>query len=531
MRPFLQTLIFSLAGLGLTACALNQTSSPAITQSDPSDAPYVASELSLIQHQAAPDWFRDAKLGIYFHWGPYTVPAKVNEWYPRWMHFDVPEEVWAGGRRGYHIDLKQWHTENFGELSEFGYHDFIPLFTGEHFDAEEWAELFDAAGARFAGLVAEHHDGYAMWDSDITPWNAADTGPQRDITGELTAALRARGLKTITTFHHARNLQRHKGQSLEQGLSVNPVSGNLVTHYDSHYPWIEGQPPASDDPALRLLYGNMPEADWLEEVWLGKLTEVIDKYQPDAIWFDVWLRNIPDETKYAFAAYYLNAAAAREQDVALFHKNTAMPTTFSIPDFEKGRRDQLTVDPWLTDDTLSTGSWSYTDDLTIKPAHWVLHDFIDIVSKNGQLLLNISPRADGVIPQDQRDVLLALGSWLNVNGEAIYGTRPWLIYGEGPTEQTSEGHFLDHIDYTADDIRFTTKGDTLYAISMGMPDGELVIASLSDGNALYEGEIASVEALNGAYVASWSRESDGLHITLKPDAPEQMAYAFRVVGS
>lgn len=513
------------------ACSSLQTKSTHTGMATaPSEKPFLPLEESLAEHTAAPDWFRDAKLGIYFHWGPYTVPAKVNEWYPRWMHFDVPEDVWGGGKRGYHIDLKKWHTENYGDPSEFGYHDFIPMFTGEHFDADEWADLFQQSGARFAGLVAEHHDGYAMWDSEITPWNAAETGPHTDITGELLTALRARKIKTLTTFHHARNLQRHRGQSLKQGVRVNELSGNLVTHYDSHYPWIEGLPPASDDPELSLLYGNIPEDIWLEDVWLGKLVEVIDKYQPDAIWFDVWLKDIPDDKKYEFAAYYLNAGSSSGQDVALFHKYTGLPTSFSIPDYEKGRRDKLTEDPWLTDDTLSTGSWSYTDDLEIKPAHWVLHDFIDIVSKNGQLLLNISPRADGIIPDNQRAVLAALGEWLSINGEAIYETRPWTMFGEGPTEQSKGGHFLSHIDYTPDDIRFTTRGDALYAISLGMPKSELVISSLASGSAQYANEVTHVEALNGDHIAAWSRRSDGLHIALKDDAPTQMAYAFKIVG-
>ncbi len=483
---------------------------------------------SLENHNEVPDWFRDAKLGIYFHWGPYTVAEKVNEWYPRWMHFDVPEEFWAEGRRGYHIDLKNWHEDNFGDLSEFGYHDFIPQFTGEHFDANAWADLFEQAGAKFAGLVAEHHDGYAMWDSEITPWNAADTGPKKDITGELTTALKVRGLKTITTFHHARNLQRYKGKSLEEGKSVNPLSGNLVTHYDSHYPWIEGQPPTSDDPELRLLYGNIPEEEWIDTVWLGKLKEVVDLYEPDLVWFDVWLDKIPEDKRYEFAAYYLNAAQSWGKEVALIHKHEDMPASLSIPDYEQGRRDKLTQDVWLTDDTLSKGSWSYTTELEIKPAHWVLHDFIDIVSKNGQLLLNISPKADGTIPLNQRDVLTKMGSWLKTNGDAIYNTRPWKIYGEGPTQMMDGGHFAKHVDYTAEDVRFTTQGDTLFAIALGTPRNGFSISALGKDSKLRTEDITSVTTLNGAYVESWSQNADVLQIALTPDAPEQMAYAFKI---
>ena len=260
----------------------------AIEGSQNTTVPQYTPELSsLSQHTTAPEWFRDAKLGIYFHWGPYTVAAKESEWYPRFMHFDLPPEAFKDGASWSHADLADWHTENFGDPAQFGYHDMIPLFTGEHFDADEWADLFQKSGARFAGPVAEHHDGYAMWDSDVTPWNAADTGPKRDITGELIAALRARDMKVITTFHHAKNLQRYRGKSIEESRTF--TNGATNYFWDSHYPWIQGLATASEDPDLRLLYGNVPEDEWVDTVWLAKVKEVIDLYEPDIVWFDSWL--------------------------------------------------------------------------------------------------------------------------------------------------------------------------------------------------------------------------------------------------
>ena len=489
---------------------------------------FTPAEKSLAEHQAAAEWFRDAKLGIYFHWGPYTVAAHGNEWYPRWMHFDLTKKEWDGLTPGYHIDLLDWHTKKFGHPSEFGYHDMVPLFTGEHFDAEEWAKLFQQAGARFGGPVAMHHDGYALWDSDVTPWNAADTGPKRDITGELAKALRRRDIRLITSFHHARHLQRYKGKSYAEAREKYGHFDKYHVFWNSHYPWVEGLATTSDDPKLRLLYGNMPEEEWLEDFWLAALEEVIDKYQPDIIWFDTWLDQVPEEERYEFAAYYLNAAESWDKDVVMTHKHEDMPSSFSVQDYEKGRRDRLTEDAWLTDDTLSTGSWSYVEGLKIKPAKWVIHDFIDIVSKNGQLLLNISPRADGTIPDDQRQVLARLGNWLQVNGDAIYETRPWVIYGEGPSQMKEGGHFTQHVDYTPQDIRFTTKGETLYAISLGTPKGELTIKSLAEASPHFKGQIMSVTTLNGDHVQSWTRDADGLKVTLNADAPEQVAYVFRV---
>lgn len=184
---FVGILFFSIAG------CRNASSKKEIQE------PYQENWESLSKHNEAPEWFKDAKLGIYFHWGVYSVPAFGDEWYPRWMHFKHrPEYI--------------HHLETYGELSEFGYHDFVPMFKAEHFNAKEWAALFKKAGARFAGPVAEHHDGFSMWASKATPWNVMDKGPHLDITGELGKAIKGEGMKFITTFHHAKNLQRYKGK-------------------------------------------------------------------------------------------------------------------------------------------------------------------------------------------------------------------------------------------------------------------------------------------------------------------------------
>lgn len=490
--------------------------------------PYTADEKSLANHFTVPDWFRDAKLGIYFTWGPYTVAAKGNEWYPRWMHFGISEHEWQGKKPGYHIDLQDWHTEQFGHPSEFGYHDMIPKFTAEKFNAKEWVDLFEMAGAKFAGPVAMHHDGYALWDSDVTPWNSANVGPKRDITGELAAELRKRNMKLITTFHHARNLQRYKGQTLQEATQRYGHLDMYHMFWNSHFPWIKGFATASEDPDLALLYGNLPEERWLKEFWLGTLTEVVDKYQPDIVWFDTWLDLIPEQTRFDFAAYYLNEAKKWGKEVMMTHKDRDMPFSFSVEDFEQGRRDQLTNLPWLTDDTISKHSWSYIEGLPVKPSSWVVHDFIDIVSKNGQLLLNVSPKSDGSIPEDQKQVLSDLGEWLKVNGDAIYGTRPWKIYGEGPTSMHGDGHFTKHVDYTPQDIRFTTKDGAIYAITLGTPKTEISIAALALNSSLEEADFTSVISLNGDVIAYWKQEKDGLKIKLKDNAPKQIAYAFKL---
>lgn len=230
------------------------TQSKKTTESKPAEPNYQENWESLAKHNEQPNWFQDAKLGIYFHWGIYSVPAFGDEWYPRWMHFE--------GHR-----MNRYHTTKYGHPSEFGYDKFAEMFKAEHFNADEWADLFVKAGARFAGPVAEHHDGYSMWDSEITPWNTMDTGPGKDIAGELEGAIKGKGMRFITTFHHAKQLQRYKGKEEEELEKHKERIGRAFG--GSHYPLLEGMPPTLDDDKLNYLYGNIPEDQWLEEVWFG----------------------------------------------------------------------------------------------------------------------------------------------------------------------------------------------------------------------------------------------------------------------
>ena len=458
---------------------------------------------SLCNHQPAPEWFRDAKYGIYMHWGVYSVPAFGSEWYPRNMHMKDSRE-------------HRHHVETYGDPSEFGYHDFVPLFKAWHFDPDDWAALFAKSGAKYAGLVAEHHDGFAMWDSELTPWNAKDKGPERDIVGELAAAVRAHGMRFVTSFHHARNNQHMLNRD-----------GRL--QWEGHYPRVEGWPTVSEDAELRLLYGNLPRNDFLE-LWKGKLFEVIDRYQPDIIWFDSWLDEIPETYCTAFLAHYLNSAEEWGKEVVVTCKQRDLPLEVAVEDFEKGRASEITEYPFLTDDTISYGSWCYTENLRIKPLREVVHVLVDIVSKNGQLLFNISPKADGTIPANQRDVLLGLGKWLERNGEAIYGTRPFATFGEGSTRLKKGGHFVGKVHYAAEDIRFTRKGDALYAISLGHPEGNLVIKTLGRAN-MPDVTIGDVTMLGYDGKIDWSQRDDGLRLTIPDGEADEIATAFKILLS
>jgi len=465
--------------------------------------PYTANWESLKKHEASPKWFRDAKFGIYFHWGVYSVPAFGSEWYPRNMH--------SKRRREY-----QHHIKKYGDPTKFGYHDFVPRFKAEKFDAERWCDLFAKAGARFVGPVAEHHDGFAMWASKVTPWNAKDTGPKRDITGELAKAARKRGMKLVTSFHHARN-----------SLWQIPRRGGKA--WTGHYEFVKKDFPALlEDPKQAILYGYMPREKFLK-LWLDKLKEVIDNYQPDLMWFDSWLHEIPEKYQMEYLAYYFNKAREWDKAVVVTRKQRDLPLELSVEDFEKGRADRLTKNTWLTDDTISRGSWCYTENLRVKPLREVLHVLIDIVSKNGCLLLNVSPKADGTIPDNQKKVLLGIGKWLGTYGEAIYETRPWVEFGEGPTRMRKGGHFVGKVEYKGQDIRFTTKGDVLYAIFLGQPAGKATVTSLATGSGMFGGRVKKVTLL-GHGELTHKQDPKGLHVALPAKLPDELAIVLKIEG-
>ena len=487
-------------------------------------------------HEEAPKWFRDAKFGIYFHWGPYSVPAYGNEHYPRTMygHPSGKMPVKSESKRNYNLGVgfqsfreHPFHIDNYGDPAEFQYHDLVPLFKGDKFNAEEWAQLFYLSGARFAGPVAEHHDGYAMWDSDVTPWNAKDTGPCRDIVGELADSIRKKGLKFITTFHHAR-------------MGKAPIESNerdkRKWYYYGREKYLErNNPTYKDSDELSKLYGSISWDDFLR-MWNEKLEEVIEKYRPDLIWFDSWLDRIPQKNRIEFVNTYLKAATQWKKPVVITYKQNDLPQNIGIVDFEKGRLDRLTEYAWLTDDTISagvwteTGSWSYTEELDIKSSRELIHTLVDIVSKNGNLLLNISPRADGSIPLEQMHSLLGVGDWLKLNGEAIYGTRPFKIYGEGPKRMASSGHFVQmNGEYSAENIRFTTKDNNLYVIQMGWLGShkEFTVNCLNHDN-LANTQIKEISVIGSDESIIWKKSDEGLKIRTPFKAPNKSAVVFKI---
>lgn len=463
---------------------------------------------SLSNHVNAPEWLADAKLGIYFHWSLFSVPAYFNEWYPWYMYRTDGNEV------------AEYHRKTYGDPAKFNYHDFAPMFTGEHFDAANWAKLFKDAGAKFAGPSAIHSDGFAMWDSKVNPWNSKKKGPKKDITGLLLTELKKQGLKTITTFHHARTLQRNANNPAEwEG-------------YTSHFAYNPKYATSTTDPDLRKLYGNMPANEY-HDFWYAELKEVVDQYSPDIVWFDSWLNMIPETYRKEFAAYYFNEANKKNQEVALVAKQYDYPHSFSVLDIEQGGKKDLSESVWMTDVTLGLGSWCYTNDLKYKSAHLVLRNMIDVWSKNGIVLLNLSPRKDGVIPQEQRDVVLEVGQWLKKYGEAVYNTRPYKIYGFGHAKE-ADGHFGGQSavnKYDENDVRFTRSKDkkTVYVFFLGKPEIGKTIGLRVLGPHRYPmySKIKRVTLLGSDVEAKFKVDSDNVFLTIPDAEMDEFATVFK----
>ncbi|NIJ45861.1 alpha-L-fucosidase [Wenyingzhuangia heitensis] len=493
------------------------------TQKETKKLAYKAEWESLKKHKT-PEWFLDAKFGIYCHWGPYSVPEYKNEWYSHWMYVnkDNPE-----ARKGEASHYYKHHVETYGELDKFGYKDFIPLFTAEKFDAAEWADLFQKAGAKFSGPVSEHADGFAMWDSDLTRWNAKDMGPKRDIMGELSKEIRKRDMKFIATYHR-QWLYGWFPTWDETTDASNPEYADLygpkVKKGDFQYPYR----PHEIDEGVKRYY---PAGDQkFNDDWLNRLKEIIDKYNPDLVWFDNKMDVISEQHRKEFLEYYYNHADKNKQEVVSTYKFYDFAKGTAVLDLERARMSEKKEFPWLTDDSIDWNSWSHIKNPNYKSTNRLVDFLVDVVSKNGAVLLNITPKSNGEIPEPVKERLLEMGQWLKINGEAIYGTRTFDIYGEGKAKVT-EGHLSEqkNADNTAEDIRFTTKGDVLYAIVLDWPkDKEFTIKSLVKGNGLYSNHIKSIQLLGDNKDLDFDRNKKGLTIKLPKNKIGNHAFAFKI---
>jgi alpha-L-fucosidase len=463
-----------------------------------------------LRRYEVPDWYRDAKFGIFIHWGVYSVPAFGDEWYPRNMYRPGSEEY-------------KHQIATYGPLEEFGYKDFIPMFKAEHFDPQAWARLFKESGAKYVVPVFEHHDGFAMYASGLSDWTAAKMGPQRDLVGDLAKAVRAEGLHLGASSHRIEHNFFFDGGRVIRSDVNDP---NYAAFYGPAHVWLQ----AKHDTPLANDFTFVSSA-WTED-WLARSAEIVEKYHPEIMWFDWWVgQPLNRDALTRFAAFYYNNSLRYSGIPGVInYKYFAMEEHSAVLDLERGQLTSIRSLPWQTDTSVSNKSWGWIENDTFKSPQFVIHQLVDIVSKNGNLLLNIGPRSDGTIPEGVQQVLREVGRWLNVNGEAIYGTRPWKIYGEGPTTVVEGAfHDTDTKPYTAKDFRFTEKDRTLYAIELGWPvNHEAIIHTLTPA-ALKAGEkISLIQLLGGKDALPFEQHPDGLHVRLPAKPVGEYAYVIRI---
>lgn len=420
------------------------------------------------------------------------MPAYGNEWYSRNMYIQGSNEF-------------KHHIKTYGEHRDFGYKDFIPMFSADKFNAQKWARLFKQAGARYVVPVAEHHDGFQMYKSELSQYNALNMGPKRDVLGELSKAFQEEGLENCASTHRAEHwfFMGH-GKKFDSDIKEPLVHGDFY--------W-----PSHDEPAHHDLFSDPePTQEFLAD-WLLRCCEIVDRYEPKLVYFDWWIQhNAFKPYLKKFAAYYYNQAFKWGKEVVINYKHDAFMFGTAVLDVERGQFADAKPYFWQTDTAIAKNSWCYTENNSYKTTKQIICDLVDIVSKNGTLLLNVGPKADGTIPEEEERILLEIGDWLRVNGEAIYETKVWRVSGEGPTK-IPEGQFTDNDNkqFTSEDIRFTTNGSYLYATVLNYPkDGRIIIRSLAERDAsskpYFHGIIEDITVLGFDEVINWERNDEGV---------------------
>jgi alpha-L-fucosidase len=460
-----------------------------------------------------PDWFRDAKFGIWTCWNPYTVPA-VGDWYARNMYIE--------GSRHY-----KYHLANYGHPSKVGYKDIIEMWKGEKFDPENLVAIFKEAGAKYIVAMAAHHDNFDLWDSKHHEWNSVNHGPRQNIIGKWETAVRKTGLRWGVTSHLERAwnwFAVSHGADKKGEFAGIPYDGADPKYAGLYFKKYAGHTETD------FRYAFNPPSEVIAD-YIVRIKDLLDQHKPDLFYFD---GGIPfGETGRKLLAYYYNKNMENHGgnlEAVMCIKNYGssgyhgddLRDGVAVRDVESGQLDRTMDAPWQTD--TSIGDWFWTRGVKYSRPKYIIDQLIDIVSKNGNLLLNVPPRADGTLDEEAIALLKEIGKWLKVNGEGIYGTRPFSIFGEGPTK-VKGGYFTRMATLTAQDFRFTTKGDTVYIFVCGTPTGEVSVKEFSSKR--YH-RIKSVSMLGVEGELKFTQKADALTVVLPEKKPCAYAICLKV---
>ncbi|WP_282136789.1 alpha-L-fucosidase [Seonamhaeicola maritimus] len=466
---------------------------------------------SLKKHNAVPQWFANAKLGVYFHWGVYSVPATDGEWYPKWMYVpDRDPNLWGG-------KVYKKHRETYGD--DFDYHDFIPMWKAPKFNAKEWVDMFEGMGAKFIGSIAEHHDGFSLWNSNVNEWNSVGMGPGIDVVKAIGEETKKRDLKFMATFHHGFHNMFYPKPNHSY---LRPVTINK-------YNYVYDDCEVPQDEKYKNLYCNMDYAE-AQDLWLGKLNEVIEAHCPDYIWMDFGQRFITEDYRKQFLTNYFNKAKAVNKEVVVNTKGDFFPTELAVVNVERATMEDITPEVWITDFILGS-SWCYNKEkrTAIDPAQ-AIRMLAEVVSKNGVMLVSAGPMADGTIPEEQVKAMEGIGAWMKLYGESIYDTKPFVTFGEGFTvlkrdeadawnEYGAIKKGLNKLN--ASDVRYTQKGKDVYAIQLGWNSNEAERTLEVFANKARDLKIKSVSVLGSKEKIRWKKTKEGLQVKQPKQKPAE----------
>lgn len=493
----------SLLLFGLVCAAVGAQETPALPIAD---GPFKPNMESLKQY-TCPEWFRDAKFGIWAHWGPQAVPMD-GDWYARGMYEP------GNGHYNYHL-------ANYGHPSAFGYKDIIPLWKAEKWDPDRLMQLYKKAGAKYFVSMGTHHDNFFLWNSKLHRWNAVNMGPHRDVVGDWQKSAKKYGLRFGVSEHLGASFTWF--QSSHRADKTGPKAGVPYDGADPKYQDLYHFPAEPGDTGW---YSNNPR--WQQQ-WYSEIKELVDNYHPDLLYSD---GGVPfgNEVGRSMIAHFYNSNAARHggKMEAVYNCKQTSDGRW-VEDVERGIMPRIDPNPWQTD--TSIGDWFYNRNWKYRPVSWVVHTLVDNVSKNGNLLLNVVQRPDGSLDPEVEQMLEQMSAWSAVHGEAIFGSRPWQVYGEGAVKAKG-GSFKENYTYSARDIRFTTKGATLYALALGWPaNGQIAIRSLAKPSGESVNKIADIKLMGYKGKLTWTQNEEGLTVKLPAEKVSELTVGLKITGN